>query len=193
MTERMHELASEIIHLQGELDREIESRRKRLGAALTERIGEFEHGVVAEHRRLKLSAGQFLAQSSFLTTITAPVIYSLIVPLLLVDIWISLFQAICFRVYGIARVRRADYIIFGRQHLAYLNSIETANCLFCAYANGLIAYAREIGSRTEQYWCPIKHALRIPDAHLRYFEFLEYGDADGYRARLNDFRDKLRA
>ena len=193
MTERMHELASEIIHLQGELDREIESRRKRLGAALTERIGEFELGVVAEHRRLKQSAGQFLVQSSFLTTITAPVIYSLIVPLLLIDIWISLFQAICFRVYGIARVRRADYIIFGRQHLAYLNSIETVNCLFCAYANGLIAYAREIGSRTEQYWCPIKHALRIPDAHLRYFEFLEYGDANGYRARLNDFRDKLRA
>lgn len=193
MTERMQDLASEILRLQGELDREIENRRKQLGAALTDRIGEFEHGVVAEHRRLKLSVGRFLVQSSFLATITAPVIYSLIVPLLLADIWISLFQAICFRAYGIARVRRADYIVFGRQHLAYLNSIEALNCLFCAYANGVIAYAREIGSRTEQYWCPIKHALRIPDAHQRYFEFLEYGDADGYRARLTDFRDRLRA
>ena len=193
MTEQMHDLASEIIHLQGELDREIEARRKQLGAALSERIGEFEHGVVVEHRRLKVSVGRFLAQSEFLTTITAPVIYSLIVPLLLVDIWISLFQAICFRAYGITRVRRSEYIVFGRQHLAYLNSIEAVNCLFCAYANGLIAYAREIGSRTEQYWCPIKHALRIPDAHQRYFQFLEYGDADGYRARLTDFRDRLRA
>ncbi len=193
MTERMHDLATEILRLQGELDREIERRRKSLGVALTERIGEFEQGVVAEHRRLKVGVGRFLAQSSLLTTITAPVIYSLIVPLLLVDIWISLFQAICFRAYGIARVRRADYIVFGRQHLAYLNSIEAANCLFCAYANGLIAFAREIGSRTEQYWCPIKHALRIPDAHQRYYKFLEYGDADGYRARLTDFRDRLRA
>ena len=191
MTERMHDLASEIIHLQGELDREIEARRKQLGAVLSECIGEFEHGVVVEHRRLKVSVGRFLAQSEFLTTITAPVIYSLIVPLLLVDIWISLFQAICFRAYGITRVRRSEYIVFGRQHLAYLNSIEAVNCLFCAYANGLIAYAREIGSRTEQYWCPIKHALRIPDAHLRYFQFLEYGDADGDRARLTDFPDSL--
>jgi hypothetical protein len=193
MTERMHDLASEIIHLQGELDREIEARRKQLGAALSERIGEFEHGVVVEHRRLKVSVGRFLAQSEFLTTVTAPVIYSLIVPLLLVDIWISLFQAICFRAYGITRVRRSEYIVFGRQHLAYVNSIEAVNCLFCAYANALIAYAREIGSRTEQYWCPIKHALRITDAHQRYYQFLEYGDADGYRARLTDFRDRLRA
>jgi hypothetical protein len=52
--------------------------------------------------------------------------------------------------------------------------------------------AREIGARTEQYWRPIKHALRITDPHQRYFEFLEFGDADGYRTRLDEFRDGLR-
>ena len=97
------------------------------------------------------------------------------------------------RIYAIDRVRRADYIVFDRQHLAYLNLIEAANCLFCAYGKGVVAYVRKVSSRTEQYWCPIKHALRIPDPHQRYYEFLEYGDADGYRTRLAAFRDRLRS
>ncbi|MDB5714770.1 MAG: hypothetical protein JWO15_2167 [Sphingomonadales bacterium] len=193
MSERMQGLASEIVRLQGELDREIESRRKALGLKLTARIGAFEHGIVAEHRRLKLNVGRYLAQSDFKIMITAPVIYSLMVPLVLIDLWVSAYQAVCFPVYGIKHVRRADYIVFDRQHLAYLNIIEAANCLFCAYANGLIGYVREVSSRTEQYWCPIKHAIRITDPHQRYYEFLEYGDAEGYRTRLDQFRERLRA
>jgi hypothetical protein len=41
-------------------------------------------------------------------------------------------------------------------------------------------------------WCPIKPALRVDDPLHRYHEFLEYGDADGYRPRLAEFRDWLR-
>jgi hypothetical protein len=88
---------------------------------------------------------------------------------------------------------RDDYIAFDRGRLTYLNVIERLNCAFCAYANGVIGYVREIASRTEQYWCPIKHAVKISDPHRRYYEFLEYGDAEGYRARLNEFRARLRA
>jgi hypothetical protein len=140
----------------------------------------------------KKSIGAFVAQAPVRMLATAPVIYSLIVPLVLLDIWVSAYQAICFRAYRIPRVTRADYIVFDRQHLAYLNWIEALNCLFCAYGNGLIGYVREVSSRTEQFWCPIKHALRISDPHRRYYEFLEYGDAEGYRTRLEAFRQKLR-
>jgi len=51
-----------------------------------------------------------------------------------------------------------------------------------------MAYAREIASRTEQHWCPIKHALRIRDPHARYQKFLDYGDAEGYRTKLESYR-----
>ena len=98
----------------------------------------------------------------------------------------------CFRAYGIARVSRSDYIALDRGRLAYLNWIEALNCAYCGYGNGVIAYVREISSRTEQYWCPIKHAVRISDPHKRYYEFLEFGDAEGYRARLESFRAGLR-
>ena len=133
-----------------------------------------------------------MAKSGWATVVSAPVIYSLIIPMLLADGWVSAYQAICFRAYRIPRVRRSDYIVLDRRKLAYLNGIEALNCVYCGYVNGLIAYVREIGSRTEQYWCPIKHALHMTDPHLRYYEFLEYGDASGYRARLAEFRERLR-
>ncbi|MDR3374486.1 MAG: hypothetical protein P4L98_12230 [Ancalomicrobiaceae bacterium] len=185
-------MADEIRRLQAELGREIEASRKHLGWNIKEKIIDFEQDVVAGHKRLRTGIWRFLVGSSLRVSITAPVIYSLLVPFLLIDAWVSLYQAICFRAYRIPQVRRSDYVIFDRRHLAYLNGIEVVNCLFCGYANGVIGYVREVGSRTEQYWCPIKHALRVIDPPDRYRDFLEYGDAEGYRAKLTDFRTGLR-
>lgn len=192
MPGRIEQLADEIVRLQGELDREIERRRDDLGWKLRAGLVEFEHGLTERHRSLRRSVGGFLARAPVTTVVTAPLIYSLIVPLALLDAWASLYQAICFRAYRIPRVRRSCYVVVDRNRLAYLNAVEVLNCLFCEYANGVVAYVREIASRTEQYWCPIKHALAVTDPHLRYYQFLEFGDAEGYRDRLADFRDRLR-
>ena len=192
MTQRMQALAAEIVRLQAELDREIEARRRVLGARLHEVIGDFEHGIVDEHRKLRLGMAAYFGATSPAVVMTAPVIYSLIVPIMIIDLWVSGYQAICLRAYKIPRVKRSDYIAFDRRRLKYLNLIQQLNCDFCAYANGVVAYVREISSLTEQYWCPIKHAVKISDPHRRYFEFLEYGDAQGYRDRLNRFREALR-
>ncbi|WAC59068.1 hypothetical protein [Brevundimonas sp. SL130] len=192
MTRRIDEIASEIVRLQSELDREILKRRKSLGWALHKDLVAFEHGVTMEHRRLRLGVAAFLAGAPILTVLTAPVIYSLILPLALIDLWASAYQAICFRAYRLPRVQRRDYLVFDRSSLAYLNWIEGLNCGFCEYANGVAAYVREIASQTEQYWCPIKHALKITHPHKRYQDFVEYGDAGGYRARLDRLREALR-
>jgi hypothetical protein len=63
--------------------------------------------------------------------------------------------------------------------------------MYCSYANGLIAYAREITARTEQYFCPIKHAQKMLGAHRRYQSYLEYGEAEDFQARLDQFRAAL--
>ena len=114
--------------------------------------------------------------------ITAPFIYVLIIPLLLLDGFVSLYQMMCFPVYGISKVQRRDYFAFDRAHLAYLNGLEKINCAYCSYANGLIAYTMEIASLTEAYWCPIKHARRLNLTHARYRDFADYGDAEGFKA-----------
>lgn len=116
--------------------------------------------------------------------LVAPMTYSLIVPLVLFDFWLQLYQAVCFPVYGIAKADHARYVLLDRGGLRYLNWIEWLNCNYCGYANGLIAYAREIAARTEQYFCPIKHARRCSGTHSRYHEFLDFGDARSYKKEL---------
>jgi hypothetical protein len=99
----------------------------------------FEHEARLAHRRLKQSIPRFLRESRVSSLLTAPVIDSLVLPIALLDIWITLYQAICFRAYVIARVRRSTYAVIDRQHLAYLNAIEKLNCVYCGYANGVFA------------------------------------------------------
>ncbi len=120
--------------------------------------------------------------------ITAPVIYAGFLPFLLLDLFVSLYQTVCSRVYGIPKVIRGDYLIFDRTDLPYLNPIERFNCFSCSYANGLASYTREITARTEQYWCPIKHARRIRAAHSRYGKFFEFGDAESFSKGLEKLR-----
>jgi len=113
----------------------------------------------------------------------APVIYAMIVPFVILDITITIYQWICFPVYGIEKVKRGDYFIFDRYHLAYLNILEAINCAYCSYGNGLMAYASEIAGRTEQYWCPIKHARKAISAHQLYIGFADFGDAETFRKK----------
>jgi hypothetical protein len=99
----------------------------------------------------------------------------------MVDASVALYQLACFPIYGIPRVRRKDYLVFDRGRLAYLNTIEKIGCVYCSYVNGLLSMITEIAARTEQYFCPIKHAQSLVQPHSRYGKFLPYGDARAYK------------
>jgi hypothetical protein len=153
----------------------------------------FDKELREAHRRLRQSIPAYILEGNFFSLLTAPVIYSLLLPFVILDLWVTLYQSICFPIYGMARVPRRRYLAIDRHKLAYLNGIEKVNCTFCSYANGVIAYVREVAARTEQYWCPIKHARAIPTPHQRYSAFLDYGDAHGYRQKLPALRRALKA
>jgi hypothetical protein len=149
---------------------------------------EFEESIRQAHRRLKTGFFRWLVAYRPQNLITGPIIYGMFVPMAILDLLISFYQAVCFPIYGIAKVTRADYFVYDRRHLEYLNFIEKFHCTYCAYGNGLMAYATEILARTEEYFCPIKHARKILGTHAHYSRFLEYGDAADYGARLEKFR-----
>jgi hypothetical protein len=130
----------------------------------------------------------FLRDSNLLVLLTTPIIWFCLFPIVFLDLIFTIYQMICFPVYGIPKVRRSDFVLFDRHRLAYLNLIEKLNCLYCAYANGVFAYVTEIAARTEQYWCPIKHALRMKGVHSRYQHFFDYGDAESYRRGIEQVR-----
>jgi hypothetical protein len=181
MNSPITDLMNKISDLEGQLEAELAKRRAELKFGLERGRVVFEEEILRRHRELRVSLGRYLLKARFWVVLTAPVIYALIIPLLLLDIFVTIYQHICFPVYGIAKVRRRDYFVFDRHHLSYLNALEKLNCAYCSYANGLISYTREIAGRTELHWCPIKHARRVIGAHANYTEFVDFGDAEAYR------------
>jgi hypothetical protein len=149
-------------------------------------------GVQAERVQTGLFA--YLWHAEWRHMLSVPFIYLVAVPLGLLDLTISLYQLVCFPLYRIPCVRRRDFFVYDRGRLAYLNVLEKLNCQYCAYATGLLAYAREVVGRTEQYWCPIKHARHAADAppgHAHVCRFVAFGDADAYRQQLEPLRQEL--
>jgi hypothetical protein len=192
MTPSVEAATGRMRNAQSGLEREIKQQRRRWRSRVKRGRVWFDAEVREAHRRLRQSIPQYVLQANLLSLLTAPVIYSLLLPLALLDLWVTLYQAVCFPIYGISAVPRRRYFALDRHQLAYLNAIEKVNCTFCSYANGLIAYVREVAARTEQYWCPIRHARRIPVPHGRYHLFFDYGDAERYRRGLMPLRDTLR-
>ena len=80
-------------------------------------------------------------------------------------------------------------MIIDRYKLKYLNFSKKFNCVYCGYFTGVISYAQEIAGKTEQYWCPIKHARKLKTSHNHYSKFMDYGDATGYQEKFVKIRN----
>jgi len=191
MTNQIDELISRIRELQEELEVEFKKKRDEFGFIIEEKRVRFAEEVARQQRRLKTGWLRYIIEARPQNILTAPIIYAGFVPFVLLDLFLWLYQGSCFPIYGIRKVRRGDYLVFDREDLPYLNWIEKFNCFYCSYGNGLMAFAREIAARTEQYWCPIKHARRIRAAHDHYPRFFEYGDGESYQKGLERLREEL--
>ena len=192
MNDELDRLFAKIHAIEDEIEQHLTARRAPFKYRLTKGKAAFEPEVKQVHRGQRMGVFRYLREAKLKHVVTVPVIYATAIVFALLDLFLTVYQWICFSAWGICRVARRDYIVIDRHRLGYLNAIEKLNCVYCGYANGVLAYAREIAGRTEQYWCPIRHATQIRGAHSRYKEFVDYGDAAGYRARLDALRAKLR-
>ncbi|MEE9445767.1 MAG: hypothetical protein V3V19_08900 [Cocleimonas sp.] len=185
---KLDEILSRLQLLQNELEDELETllEEKREYFQYTFEKGKvrFKKQIHELQRKHKKGLLKYIVEAKLKHIISVPVIYSIIIPIFFIDITVTLYQHICFRLYGIPRVQRTKYVVIDRQHLGYLNALEKFNCMYCGYGNGVMSYVREIIARTEQYWCPIKHAHKIIDAHQWAENYVDYGDASAYREKL---------
>jgi hypothetical protein len=191
MNDRIRQLLNQLAVVEEELSQAIHEQETTVFFQINGKRVEFEHSIRQMHKQLKTGFFLWLITNRPQNLITGPIIYGMIFPLLMLDFFVSFYQATCFPIYQINKVKRSDYIVLDRQHLGYLNFIEKFHCTYCAYGAGLVAYIGEIIARTEQYFCPIKHARKIMGTHARYRNFIDYGDSDEYEARLEKFRVAL--
>jgi hypothetical protein len=193
MAQIKEDLSQRIKTLENELHVALEEKERAFRYRWVHGKAKFDEEVLSQQRKLKVWLPSYVLHSRVLALVTAPVIYLGFIPFALLDLFLAIYQAACFPVYGIPKVKRADYLILDRGHLKYLNLLERFNCFYCSYANGLCAYVTEVAARTEQHWCPIKHARRLRAPHSRYPHFFDYGNADQFHRQLetvrNDFVD----
>ena len=190
MTDRIRHLMEQIDTLEAELNKALQEKQIHLNFTIQGKRIKFEKSITEAHKNLKIGLIKWLGNRPR-NIITAPIIYGMIFPMLVLDLCITFYQMTCFPIYGIKKVKRSDYMVFDRRHLSFLNFVEKSHCIYCTYGNGLLAYATEVLARTEQYFCPIKHARKMLGVHTRYKQFIEYGDATDYHKRLEEFRKSL--
>ena len=191
MNAKIDALTKSIADLEAEL--EIEVARQNAGLRFTLENGKiaFDDETTRRHKEMRVGYIEYSYKQGFLSLLTSPLILVIALPLILLDVLVSIYHFVCFPIYGIAKVKRSDHFVFDRHLLSYLNLAEIFNCAYCSYATGLISYVREIAGRTEMYWCPIKHARRLVNAHSQYSKFFEYGDAEDYIENLYERRKSL--
>jgi hypothetical protein len=119
--------------------------------------------------------------------ISVPFIWLPLVILILLDLVTSLYQAVCFPLYGLKKVKRSEYILIrDRNKLTYLAPLEKLDCMYCGYANGLLLYLKEIAGRTEKYWCGIMHekkpGFKVQASQVEQ-NFARYGDEEDFKKK----------
>ncbi len=185
---QLDNILSRIEVLERELVEEVYRKREELKYTIKEKKVYFSEEIRRHHAKLAATLSEYVYDSGLLIILTIPLIWSALVPVFFLDIIVYLYQFICFPIYGIPRVKRSDYVVIDRHSLQYLNWLEKLNCMYCGYFNGLMGYVREVAARTEQYWCPVRHARPVKSMHSRYRHFFEYGDAEAYREKLAKVR-----
>jgi len=192
MNEKIRKLLTDIARLEEELADLIQAQQEQLHYRIEGSKIRFEENLRKIHQELKTGVISWLLHSEIRNVLSAPFIYAMVAPLVVLDLFLFLYQSICFPLYRIPKVRRSEYVVLDRHNLAYLNIIEKMNCLFCGYADGVLAYARQVVSRTEMYWCPIKHARKVLDPHRQYAKFADFGEGVDFDKLVADLRAQVR-
>ncbi len=190
MNDKIKEMIEEIEALKLKLGEEISQHERDISYDIQNGYVQFEKEIFERQKQNMMHLWDWFREIPLLQLLSAPVVYMMIIPAILLDMMLFVYHSVVSRVFKIEFGKRNDYVVFDRQYLGYLNVIEKLNCLYCAYFNGVMQYASSIAARTELHFCPIKHAKKIAYKHEFYNTFLSYGDGDVYQEKLKKLRKK---
>ncbi len=190
MTPRIEEMMQDIETMKARLREEIAKEEKKIAYTIKNGSVVFEEALLQRQRQQMKQLGAWFREIPFIQLLTAPVIYGMMIPAVILDLSLWIYKIIVGKVFNIKFAERKDYIVFDRHYLGYLNIIEKINCVYCSYFNGLMNYAVAIAGRTELYFCPIKHAKKVAYEHPFSYRFFSYADGESYQERLKRLREE---
>lgn len=190
MNSKINKILEEIDIKKQELLKEYKNLRKKYNFEYIKWKIVFTKEEREKNKKKKNSFFKSIFNLRFREIISGPFIYSMIIPALILDLFLFMYQNTAIRLYGIPLAKRSDYIKMDRKSLDYLNWFEKINCLYCSYVNWLFSYAVEIAGRTERYWCPIKYANRKMWWHSMEKHFADFWDSEGFRELYCKYENK---
>jgi hypothetical protein len=118
MSEKIDALLERMRGLEKEIVRELQ--RKEMEFFYEVRLGKvrFTQEARARHKQMVKRFTTYIRDSRAMIVFTSPVIWACLVPILILDLTMKLYQAICFPIYGIPKVKRRDSSRFNRQTCA---------------------------------------------------------------------------
>ena len=186
MQSQIREILLKIESLNNELKGEYDRIAKKYGFAHEKQKIIFLEEFRKRNKAFKFPTWKYVIPSNLRHFLSIPFIYVMIIPVVLLDIFLTIYQWTAFSLYRIPKVKRMEYFVYERRFLDYLNFIQKINCLYCSYVNGVFAYAVEIGARTERYWCPVKAAHKPRFSHGWYQDFADYGNPEEWNAKFKE-------
>lgn len=186
MKSRINDLLKEIELKKNELIKEYEELKDKYDFSFKKWKVIFTEKAREYNKRFKDNVFKYILKAQIRHILSIPFIYMVFLPVVILDIFLFIYQQICFRLYWIPLVKRGDYITYDRRFLDYLNLIQKFNCIYCSYVNGFMIYATEVVWRTEKYWCPIKNAKKTMGEHEWQKFFADYWDAEEFKKIFND-------
>jgi len=189
MKSRISEILKDIKNKRIELSKEYEKLMKKYDFSFEKRKIIFTKKAREYQKKFRVPLRKYAVPQGYKHILSIPFIYGMIIPSVILDVCLFIYQQTALRLYGIPLVKRSDYIVYDRKHLDYLNMIQKVNCIYCSYVNGLFSYAVEIAGRTEKYWCPIKAAREIKGGHNWEEYFADFGDPKGFKKQFNSNKE----
>lgn len=186
MDPKIQSIIKEIDALNDALGREYSRLADKYGFRVNREKVVFSKNSAEKNRAFCIPAWKYAIPTSFRHALSIPFIYMMIIPTVMLDVFITVYQWTAFSLYRIPKVKRGDHLIYDRRFLDYLNVVQKVNCLYCSYVNGLFSYSSEIAARTERYWCPIKAANNPKSYHGWYGDFADYGNPEEWKKKIND-------
>src|ERR1700731_3260648 len=96
VTNAQEDLHRRIKSLEDELQTALEEKERAFRYYWVKGKAKFEKEVLSQHRELKYLLPLYILHSRFLAVLTAPVIYAGFFPFLFPDLFLTIYQGVCF-------------------------------------------------------------------------------------------------
>jgi len=182
MNSKISKILQDIRNKKQELLKEYDKLKEKYGFRIENGKIIWNKDREKELKKYRISILESIFSAKVREVLSIPFIYVMIIPAIILDIFLFMYQQTAMRLYKIPLVKRSDYIVFDRKDLAYLNWLQKINCMYCSYFNWLMQMAVEVAWRTEKYWCPIKHARKKAWEHNWEIYFADYWNVEDFNS-----------